>query len=349
MPPTSPSVYSPTPPTVTAPATFDKFRKAILQTNLAGADNDLVITAKTGGIEGNDISFAIAAPVAGGVTTTAAKSGKKVTVTPGTKARMQIGGTLTSDGSTPVVFPEQEFTYVDNGKPRFAFMQNETSWNGSQWNIYAETVMMFYSEEDVATPDLVTTWTPVGAATGTPVVTALTSSADQGKKAIEADTASAALVDVAIAGGGAGAGALAVFAETHLSGGTGKDPADTPVVLPLTPPSYVAVSGITSTPGANGPFAADESTKGTGAASWTRSGGTTYVCANDGTRWGVFVWTGSALGTCLAATDADGFAWNGDWPWNAPAESWEIKSPATGAPRVTTAAEAPVVLEPWTA
>ena len=95
-----------------------------------------------------------------------------------------ITGTLTSDGSTPVVFPTLYCAVVSDGRG---------GWNDSglvvtpegidyicvyawgSWRLQkrdsSEPLASWFSTEDVTTPDLVQTWSAQEPATGTPVVT----------------------------------------------------------------------------------------------------------------------------------------------------------------------------------
>jgi hypothetical protein len=63
-----------------------------------------------------------------------------------------------------------------NGKPRFEDTGGdyELKWEDSKWKMLHPDNLPWESEDDVATPDLVTTWTPPpNGSTGTPTVTAL--------------------------------------------------------------------------------------------------------------------------------------------------------------------------------
>jgi len=61
-----------------------------------------------------------------------------------------------------------------SGRPAFALpglASSLMSWNGTLWRIYDGTDYLFTSTDDVAGPELVTTWTAGTAGTGSPVVT----------------------------------------------------------------------------------------------------------------------------------------------------------------------------------
>lgn len=89
----------------------------------------------------------------------------------------QVSGTLTSDGVTPVVFPDMKSRGFQNGKMSYVSLDNlsSISWDGSSWQMrwfYDPSISVGWeSVDNVATPDLVTTWTPLFLSTGVPVVT----------------------------------------------------------------------------------------------------------------------------------------------------------------------------------
>lgn len=88
-----------------------------------------------------------------------------------------IAGDLTSDGSEPVTFGELPYTADSGGKPSYSDGVGSCTWVEPEWILSIETPpAQWKSSEDVATPDLVTSWTPqtipgVGTATGTPEIT----------------------------------------------------------------------------------------------------------------------------------------------------------------------------------
>lgn len=90
---------------------------------------------------------------------------------------LTITGTLTSNGSTPVVFPELLIDDEVFGKASFndnpgGVSLNSCYWTGTEWELtYNGGDAIWHSSDDVATPDLCTTWIPQGAATGTPIIT----------------------------------------------------------------------------------------------------------------------------------------------------------------------------------
>lgn len=191
---------------------------ATLTLNPAGDSNSILYTAATAGAAGNAITVEYAAPAASAETTVVAV-GDAVTVTPGTKARMVVTGAMTIDGSNPFIVPTLYRRSDSNGKPSYSdgfdgLTSVILAWNGTKWRLGAFGT--FESTENVATPDLVTTWTPVGAATGTPTVTPGISSAAQVVAAVNA-SASALVTATAV---GTVTGAVAAVAAANLTGGT---------------------------------------------------------------------------------------------------------------------------------
>lgn len=88
---------------------------------------------------------------------------------------MAITGTLTSDGSTPLVFADLPLLNPSAGKKIQYYNVSESttiSWHiSNQWRISTGLTVLYHSNEDVLTPDEVVTWTANAPATGTPVVT----------------------------------------------------------------------------------------------------------------------------------------------------------------------------------
>ena len=82
-----------------------------------------------------------------------------------------VAGDLTTDGSTPAVFPTLEYAGLFNGRPEHNDpVDSDTAayWAVTQWELFLAGIGLFSSTEDVATADLVTTWTPIPPATGAP-------------------------------------------------------------------------------------------------------------------------------------------------------------------------------------
>lgn len=212
-------------------------------------DSSVIFTAVEGGAAGNDITVAYAAP-ADQVTTTVAVVDDAIIVTPGTKARMLVAGTLTTDGSTPLVLSPQRYagqvstkvSYSDIGEGG-GLSSTIIDWNffPARWRIKSQFTVYFESSDYVTSPELVTTWTPVGAATGVPVVTAGISSAAQVIAAVNADLDAAALVTASA--NDTVTGAVAELAATNLTGG---------VDASITAPESIQAGGQPSAPSAPG-------------------------------------------------------------------------------------------------
>lgn len=100
------------------------------------------------------------------------------------KASVTISGTLTPDATGDYLNVGTEFDGVDTGKPIYRlgsatleqYPAGAIIWNNTVWQLFwfesESDVSLWNSFEDVATPDLVTTWTPVIDAVGTPTVEA---------------------------------------------------------------------------------------------------------------------------------------------------------------------------------
>ena len=85
-----------------------------------------------------------------------------------------VAGDLTTNGSIPAVFPTLEYAGTVNGRPAHDDPLAggcSVQWTGSVWLLsHTGDVPLFSSTQNVATADLVTAWTPVGSATGTPAL-----------------------------------------------------------------------------------------------------------------------------------------------------------------------------------
>lgn len=191
--------------------------KARLTVRLPGADNDLSVVAVADGVPGTAVSFAIAAAAVQAETGVAA-DGSAVTVTPGTKARMIVTGTLT-DGTDPVVFPPLLYAGGTGGSEIWS---DTGTYPDCEYHL--DNVGLYFNHggngwyfgSSERWPDLVSSWTPQGSETGTPVVTAGVSSAAQGIAAMAASPGCAALVSSSPAPGNSGAGTLSEFPATNL-------------------------------------------------------------------------------------------------------------------------------------
>jgi hypothetical protein len=106
-----------------------------------------------------------------------------LSITSGDKRRMRVVADF-GDGVETVDIP---YLGELNSKPFWALDTAEIIWNGTKWIIDVLGSPLFESTEDVATPDIVTTWTPISPATGTPTITPLAASAAQVIAAINSE------------------------------------------------------------------------------------------------------------------------------------------------------------------
>lgn len=90
----------------------------------------------------------------------------------GVPTSILVAGDVT-DGGDPVVFPLLEAAGTLNGRPQYLDpLDADTGvyWGGVAWVIKKATMgIMFTSADDVASPDLCTTWAEIGGFTGHPV------------------------------------------------------------------------------------------------------------------------------------------------------------------------------------
>jgi hypothetical protein len=231
----------------TAPANLlplDEARAATATLNPTGTNNDILITAPATGPDGNLLTAEIATSTDHALTV--AKTANHILITAGAKHRITITGPLSPD-----VTETHLFGTLQNDRPAYYYPEFTLSftsiiyWTGTKWLIITNPPSpgtSWESTEDRATPDLVTSWTATGSATGTPTLVASPPTAAQ---AIAA--ANAALEETfANAPGSDGTGTLAAVPSTPFQGGrttllpdwgTAYDlPADCLRVLKLTGP-----------------------------------------------------------------------------------------------------------------
>ena len=179
------------------------------------------VEAELPGPAGNAISIEYVAIVAGQASTVITVNMDAITVYPGAKARMNVTGSLTSNGVTPITFTEIPFTEMFNGRPVYEILGgNSCAWDGLKWILYhAGSGVEWHSYDDVLTPDLATAWVPVfGSNTGTPILIASASSAAQVIAALEADPV--ATVRIVSYASGTVTGAVAATGLHFLQGGS---------------------------------------------------------------------------------------------------------------------------------
>lgn len=140
----------------------------------------LEVTAPGGAVSGRHLLDAVVSPpqrrcIGCTVLYAYQVTGGEIIPAPAT-ASMWITGTLT-DVVDPVVFPEMLYVGLFNERPYYSDTGLDDSfvtllWNGTHWQANIDgTGNIWLSADDVARPDLATTWTTGGDATGTPVVT----------------------------------------------------------------------------------------------------------------------------------------------------------------------------------
>ena len=83
-----------------------------------------------------------------------------------------VAGDLTTDGTTPAVFPTLDYDGPLNGKPSYTAVDGSSViWDVSIWLLtHGPTSMQWLSYDAAASPDLVGTWEADSPATGTPVL-----------------------------------------------------------------------------------------------------------------------------------------------------------------------------------
>lgn len=208
----------------------------------AGADNSIALTAVEAGAAGNDITVEILSSATQETTDVSVVS-DAITVTPGSKARMIVSGTLT-DGTDPVVFPElyavegsPEAIWTSDGSASFALSGDWYSVKSvaafgavSTWSLrqYTDGALISAWITGSAPWPPSSGWTPTGACTGTPTISDGTSSAAQVIAAINGNGAASALVTASASG--ASTGAVAAVSATNLSGGSGTALASPPAI-----------------------------------------------------------------------------------------------------------------------
>ena len=190
---------------------------ATLTTSLAGANNDLVFTAKEAGAVGEEISIEYAAAAAR-ATITVDVSGRAITVTPGTDGMVEVDGA----GSTEV---NGLYLYAGhvNGKPSWNLASDLidariqwSSTNGGTWWIYLDTDTLYYSESTADSLDSLI-WSEDVGEVPIPDAVPWTSAASQVAAAIRTNGLSSALVTVADAPGNDGTGSVTAMAATNLA------------------------------------------------------------------------------------------------------------------------------------
>lgn len=157
------------------------FASAVL--NPSGSNNDIEVTAKVSGVAANSLTVALGVNSSSNRTQlSVAQFGNAIQVTSGDKYVMRVTGSLTN-GTSPVTFPDLPAVTTVNGRPYYYKLgaeEHEIVWTGTEWHLIDFTAgAEWRSSQNVAFPDLVTSWTPVSPATGTPTVAPHTATAAQ--------------------------------------------------------------------------------------------------------------------------------------------------------------------------
>lgn len=199
-----------------------------------GADNSITFTAVTSGADANDITVAIATPAVQ-ATTDVAVVAEAITVTPGTKARMIVTGTLSPDVTGELIYAgggasSFDAVWTTDGElsPSLSGQWAKLFFSFGNWTIHvwndgvfvedSSFVGPYSGEGEYEWPDEGTPWDVAGIVfTGVATVTAGTTSAQQVIDAVNADVTAAALVTASASG--TVTGAVAAVTATNLSGG----------------------------------------------------------------------------------------------------------------------------------
>lgn len=199
-----------------------------------GVNNSVIFTSKQAGPSRISVGYATPADTA---ITAVSVDGDAVTVTPGTKARITVAGTL-NDGAESVVFSEM-FSIPTAAVARWSSVDGVFTppASGAFYRMYSNKAFgvsaAILKLEAYLDGVLLATWSsgtgggyptefsPVLPATGAATVTYLTSSAAQVIAAVNADTSN----PVTASASGTVTGAVAAVAATLLTGGDYATPA----------------------------------------------------------------------------------------------------------------------------
>lgn len=194
--------------------------------NPSGANNSVLFEAVTSGTAGEGISIEYQM-IPDSYEVIVSTASNAILVSCGQKAALNISGSLTSDGVTPVVFPslirvlgeesEGKGIWTDDGGLSADYVVVVDLGN---WILRQEFPLAEWSAPaDVATPDLVTVWTPLSSATGSPTVTTTAALAQQVINAVNADHVANDLVTASASG--TVTGEVAAVGPVFLQGGSG--------------------------------------------------------------------------------------------------------------------------------
>lgn len=189
----------------------------------SGADNSVLFTGVTvEGSNGISIEYLAVNPSGYEFDAIVSVTGQAIQISPAYHGSLSVSGTLTSNGVTPVVFPQLSYTGFSGGYPRysdgFGTPSYECSRFGSTWTLTKNSTASWYSNEDVASPFLVTTWFPLAPATGFPVISAGITTALGVVNAVNNDSVASLLVNASPQG--SATGQIAPIGPAYLQGGS---------------------------------------------------------------------------------------------------------------------------------
>jgi hypothetical protein len=213
---------------------------ASAETAMTGGNNNWELLSAVPGEAGNLFSLEVVVePFKFDEPDVSISSEGAVVITAGDKARMEVTGSLTSDGITQFVFPIMSFEYEMNGYWAYRFDDvgdiyfvrpafSVDTFIG--WEMGVNDTVMYTSAEDVTSPDLVSAWSAESPADGAPTVTSLTHSAAQCKTVFDGSSAGDyfTLTD---ADGNDGTGAVEAHGPVSLTGGLDGDAFTSPIYL----------------------------------------------------------------------------------------------------------------------
>jgi len=164
----------------------------------AGANNEILLSGAT-----KSASIVIAA---NSTALTVVETTGNAVITSGDKRRMRVVADF-GDGVETV-----DLTYAGEALGKASYNGSiGIEWDGLAWNMVSPDFGFFTSSEDVATPDLVTTWTPETGAVSVTSITPLAASAAQVIAAINAESIGSTASN---APGSDGTGAIAALSTT---------------------------------------------------------------------------------------------------------------------------------------
>lgn len=148
-----------------------------------GVEHGIDFEAVTADDSFNGVVISVGSPAPSGSVTVEYDDSGVIEIVLRSQMQIEVAGGLTYGDDQPLTFPALVYAGGVNGKAAFTddgtIISHEfmVRWTGTQWILFQLVLgnqKGFYSTDDVATPDLVTTWIPFDDEEGTPVVTATT-------------------------------------------------------------------------------------------------------------------------------------------------------------------------------